>query len=155
MKNHQRCHSPTGSRATIKSALGRLKEAGFKLTKPREALLKSAAAFARPFSAEDLHRELNDEHASGSCDLVTVYRSLATFNDLNILDRVDFGDGVVRYEFRQPGGSHHHHFICKQCHKIEPLHVCEVESLESALAKKGYRELSHRLELFGLCPECG
>jgi Fe2+ or Zn2+ uptake regulation protein len=85
---------------------------------------------------------------------VTVYRSLARFHELGLVSQIDLGDGVTRYEMIDPSGHHHHHFICSQCQKIEPLTLCEVETQEHALTAAGYTGLSHRLEFFGICPAC-
>lgn len=87
-------------------------------------------------------------------DLVTVYRTLATFTDLKLLQKVDLGDNVQRYELQSTDGSHHHHFVCNECHKVEALDSCEIRAQEKRLTDLGYGELTHRLEFFGICPDC-
>lgn len=127
-----------------------LKTAGLKSTRPRLALLEAMSRFHAPFSTEDLHKSVQ----KSGFDLVTVYRSLATFSELSIVHRVDLGDGIVRYELASADGSHHHHFICKSCQKVEPLDSCEIQAQEKRLRDQGYTGLSHRLEFFGFCPDC-
>lgn len=140
-------HDPKPS---IERAARILKDAGLKSTKPRSALLGAMTRFHAPFSTEELFRAVK----ASDLDLVTVYRSLATFSDLGIVSRVDLGDGVVRYELRSPDGSHHHHFVCQECQKVEPLDSCEIKAQENRLRELGYSQLSHRLEFFGICPDC-
>ena len=143
------CHHGDRSQA-LHGALERLKGAGHKLTKPRVSLLEAIARAHGPFSAEEL--------ASTDCDLVTVYRSLSTFAEVGILARIDLGDGILRYELNDPTGHHHHHIVCTRCQKVEPLEICGLELEEERLRERGYlagyQDVSHRLEFFGICPEC-
>jgi Fur family ferric uptake transcriptional regulator len=135
-------------------ALTRLKDGGFKLTKPRMALLKAVSSATRPFSTEEIFQASKKLLKSDKCDLVTVYRSLSRFQELGLVSQIDLGDGVSRYEMNDPSGHHHHHFVCSRCGKIEPLTLCELETQEQALKQAGYTGLSHRLEFFGVCPPC-
>jgi Fur family transcriptional regulator, ferric uptake regulator len=162
-------HDPT---ATLDLATQRLKASGLKLTRPRLILLKAMVGFHSPFSTEQLYRatelpktsksrKKGPQQASDSraeLDLVTVYRSLATFSELGLVSKVDLGDGVVRYELSDPDGSHHHHVICTKCQGIQPLDFIEIEreivAQEKKLRDLGYSGLSHRLEFFGLCLDC-
>lgn len=156
MKSHQGCrHHPHASRSAtlLEQALQQLKDSGFKITRPRQALLKAIASFGAPFTTEEIFTASNRHLRGSKCDLVTAYRSLARFEDLGIISRVDLGDGTIRYEMTDPS-HHHHHFICRGCHKIEPLSLCQVNGQEQALQLAGYTQLSHRLEFFGLCPTC-
>jgi Fe2+ or Zn2+ uptake regulation protein len=162
---HSHDHDP---KPAFENAVSRLKTAGYKLTQPRQTLLKAAVEFAAPFSAEELFKKTlknNQKRGGGKiakgsrgskCDLVTVYRSLATFAELGVLVQVDFGDKTVRYEWADPDNAHHHHHIvCTGCQKVEAVDFCEVAGHEDSLSKLGYSSLSHRLEFFGLCPDCG
>ena len=143
------CHHGDRSQA-LHGALERLKGAGHKLTKPRLSLLEAIARAHGPFSAEELSGQ--------DCDLVTVYRSLSTFAEVGILARIDLGDGILRYELVDPAGHHHHHIVCTLCQKVEPLETCGLEIEEERLRElgylAGYQNVSHRLEFFGICPEC-
>lgn len=147
------CQDPARAEHGLAYALERLKGAGLKVTQPRQALLRSIAKFASPFTTEDAFKALRRRLRGQKVDLVTVYRSLSTFAELDIIGRVEFGDGIVRYELMDPSG-HHHHFICESCRKVEPLTLCEVGIQENHLRAAGYTRLSHRMEFFGLCPRC-
>lgn len=140
---------------TYDQVLARLKEAGLKSTRPRQALLKAIVDFDRPFSAEDLFNASKKLLKKTNCDLVTVYRSLASFAEIDLVSRVDLGDGVVRYEIASFDGSHHHHIVCTQCRRVESVSVCTIKGEDKILSQMGYSQVSHRLEFFGLCPDCG
>lgn len=156
MKTPHGCNHTHEKEPLLQQAIERLKATGQKLTRPRQSLLKAMLEMNGPFSAEDLF--LKGRRSRQNPDLVTVYRSLTRFADLGIISRVDLGDNVIRYELNAHDGSHHHHVICTSCRKVEPISICGSEGTlhkqEKDLANKGYSNLTHRLEFFGLCPDC-
>ena len=143
-------HSVSGRDSAPARALRLIKEAGLRSTQPRLTLIEAIVNFPAPFSADELHQSVR----RSGLDLVTVYRTLSTFTELELLQKIDLGDGLQRYELRSDDGSHHHHFVCNLCHRIEPLDACEIASQERKLKDLGYGELTHRLEFFGICPDC-
>ncbi len=81
--------------------------------------------------------------------IATVYRTVKLFEEANILDRHDFGDGRARYE--EVPEEHHDHLI--DVNSGEVLEFCdeEIERLQhEAAARLGYRLVGHRLELFAV-----
>ena len=133
----------------IQEALHLLQDEGYKLTRARKALIEILATEHGPFSVDDLQKML-----STPCDMATIYRNMALFESLNMVANCDFQDGTARFEWSGPGHHHHHHIICKQCHHIEALEYCFVEELEKLVQDRGFTEVSHRLEFYGLCQEC-
>jgi Fur family ferric uptake transcriptional regulator len=127
-----------------------LKSQGARLTSPRKLILEAALKAKKPFSAESLSQSLKN-HA----DLATIYRNLTFFNEIALVTRVDIGGETAVYEISSKDQAHHHHyFVCRACGKTEALEACSVANVESALKKKGFRELTHRLEFTGLCSSC-
>jgi Fur family ferric uptake transcriptional regulator len=135
-------------------ALRRIKKAQLKLTGPRKALVHAIAHYQGPFAAEDIFNAVKKSAKNKKFDLVTVYRTLTTFEDLGILTSCHFGDGTIRYEVRGEDGHHHHHIICTSCKKIRPLPFCHLDDEEKRVQKMGFLNLTHKLEFFGLCPDC-
>ena len=142
-------HTGAACCAQLTLALDTLREHGQRVTGPRQAVLEVLTHEHGPFTAEELHGRLQ----KGECDLVTVYRVLAAFEEINLVRRCDFGDGAYRYEFNT-GEQHHHHIICRNCHSVEVLDLCVVESLERLARQKGYANVTHTLEIFGTCVKC-
>jgi Fur family ferric uptake transcriptional regulator len=70
-----------------------------------------------------------------------------------VVIRCDFNDGVVRYELAA-GGHHHHHIVCRVCRLTTPIQACSVDALQFLPTGHGYQNITHRLEFFGVCPEC-
>uniref|UniRef100_UPI0020BDB061 Fur family transcriptional regulator n=1 Tax=Lysinibacillus sp. D4A1_S13 TaxID=2941228 RepID=UPI0020BDB061 len=54
--------------------------------------------------------------------LATVYRTLELLSELKVVDKIYFGDGVLRYDLRQEGAQRfHHHLICTQCGAVQEI----------------------------------
>ena len=142
-------HEHPPAEKAIEAALEVLRANGLRVTNPRMAMLGILTREHGPFSAEELHRRMGD----GGCDVVTVYRSLQAMEEVGVLRRCDFGDGTYRYEFNS-GEHHHHHIICRNCRSVETLDLCVADSLERLARSKGYLNVTHTLEVFGICPAC-
>ncbi len=133
----------------IDGALEILRAEGLRVTEPRKAMLTILAREHGPFSVDELHKRMG----KAGCDVVTIYRSLQAMEEVGVLRRCDFGDGVYRYEFNH-GEHHHHHIICRVCRSVETLDLCVADSLERMARQKGYQKVTHTLEVFGVCPKC-
>ncbi len=91
----------------------------------------------------------------GKCDLVTIYRTLHQFEKINLVQKSFFSENSAQYCLNDlDDHHHHHHFLCKKCQKITEIDSCLLESQLKALEKKGFRDIVHRLEFFGICPQC-
>jgi Fe2+ or Zn2+ uptake regulation protein len=112
-------------------------------------MLKVLAAAKHPLSAEQIHEAAGDD----KLDLVTVYRSLGAMDDAAIVQRHPLERGRSLYALVTPG-HHHHHVICRRCGRIDRLPGCDTSRLEAAARTKGYAELTHIMEIYGICPAC-
>lgn len=129
-----------------------LQHRSLRLTGPRRAVLAALQRQNRPVTINELHAALGP----GECDLATVHRSVRLLRDLGLVQRVELGDGRSRFELIQPGtADHHHHLVCVRCAAVVNLEECVPRELEERVAtRNGYRQVTHRLEFFGVCPEC-
>lgn len=130
-------------------AISSLKRERYRITEPRKALLRLLVESEKPLSAEDAHLALG----TNEYDLVTVYRNLETFESAGIATRIPTEAGKSLFELNAEE-HHHHHIICRKCHKAERLDHCEIEKLESLATKLGFTEVTHVLELYGVCDHC-
>jgi Fur family transcriptional regulator, ferric uptake regulator len=126
-----------------------LKKHNLKATGPRKAILKVLIGEHGPFTAEEIHHRITKK----ICDLATVYRCVINMEKVGLLRKCDFGDGTARYEMVEDG-HHHHHVICTSCKKVEPLADCNLENINRFAQKKGFSNVTHSLEFFGLCKDC-
>ena len=138
-----------GSDDRIEAAVLRMKEKAMRVTSPRLVMLKILAASKHPLSAEQVHEAAGDD----KLDLVTVYRSLGAMDDAGIVQRHPLERGRSLYALVSPG-HHHHHVICRRCGRIDRLPGCDTSRLEAAARTKGYAELTHIMEIYGICPAC-
>ena len=134
---------------SVKVAISKLREKGLRLTKQRKAILEVLADAESPASAEETFSSLPRD----TCDLVTAYRCLEQFERARIVERGVRENGTKVYCLSH-GHGHHHHLTCRKCGTAERIDLCKGEELEVAAQAFGYTEISHVMEVFGLCPEC-
>jgi Fur family ferric uptake transcriptional regulator len=90
-----------------------------------------------------------------SVSRASVYRILEELERLGLIQRVEIGQSLVRYEPVRPGHGHHHHLVCDRCGSLEPF---TDEGLERAVARAAEHvplEVSeHEIVLHGTCRSC-
>ena len=131
---------------------GRLRRESRKITGPRAAILEIFRQHPHPLTNKEIFAGL----PKGECDLATIYRAVRMLEKLGIVKRFDFGDGIARYELVAEGDDgHHHHLICTQCAQVVEIGECFPAEIEQRIAaQNGFRAVTHRLEFFGVCPDC-
>jgi Fur family ferric uptake transcriptional regulator len=112
------------------------------------------------FTAEEIHARLR---ATGRrIGLATVYRSVNLLSETGAIQRIDAGDGKARYEAAERDPTdHHHHLICRSCHRVLKYAQFSEEELElmnrteRRLSERfGFRITGHRIYFEGVCPDC-
>ena len=136
----------------LASLTHRLRTRSRKITGPRQAILEILRRHPHPMT----NREIFGSLPKGDCDLATIYRSMHLLENMGMVKRFDFGDGIARYELVAAGDDgHHHHLICTRCADVVELEDCFPIELEKTIAaRNGFKAITHKLEFFGLCPEC-
>lgn len=120
---------------------------GLKMTEQRRVI-------ARALSESDDHPDVELLHERAAkidprISIATVYRTVRLFEEANIIQRLDFGDGRARYE--EKNDDHHDHLIDMKSGKIIEFFDQELENLKDKIAKQyGYQLVGHRLELYGV-----
>jgi len=121
-----------------------------------EAALRDADGFR---TAQNLFAELR--RRGDRIGLTTVYRHLNMLAEQGSADVVHSAEGESQYRLCGVGtrsadepGEHHHHLVCRVCGRSVEVSGPEVEAwADRVSAAAGYTEISHTLEVFGLCPE--
>lgn len=150
------CDHPPHSRRLIQTPLveltDQLRRSSRKITGPRQAILEVLRRHQHPLTNKEIHSSLGKEE----CDLATVYRNLKTLEEMRMVVRVDFGDGIARFELADGSSEeHHHHLICTECSRVVELTECLPVQLEQQIAARyRFTQVTHRLEFFGICPRC-
>ncbi len=147
-KNEKNIHGGMTD-SLVDRTLLQLSEAGLRITKQRKALLSTLAEADNPLSADETHAQL----AKGTCDLVTVYRSLEQFEKIGVLQLGVRENGTKVYCLSH-GHDHHHHLTCRSCGRTERVDLCMGDELEKVGKSHGFRDMTHVMEVFGTCPDC-
>jgi Fur family ferric uptake transcriptional regulator len=130
-----------------------LESSGHRASAPRAAVVAALADTSCGASA----RELADRLDAGGrrVGLASVYRALELLEDLRLVQRVDVGEGAVRYEPSLPDGEHHHHIVCQSCGHVSAFEDAGLERAIERLAGRVEFEIdAHDVTLRGECPAC-
>ena len=80
---------------------------------------------------------------------------LDLLTEKGLLQRVDFGAGVARFEPAHSSGEHHHHLVCSDCGRVEAFEDDELErALRKVESRTGYSVAGHDVVLRGACGVC-
>jgi Fur family ferric uptake transcriptional regulator len=141
----------------MESACARLRASGLRVTGPRIAILGALLARGEPASIEQIHARAG----SGRCDLVTVYRCVAAFEQIGLVRRCRFLDGTCLYEF-DGGRAAQYRVVCRRTRQALPIDPAAASELAAALGRvedslraKGFSEVGHVVELYGTPPPEG
>ena len=124
--------------------------AGQRSTRQRRAVAAQLTSSDDFRSAQEIHEALrSDGEAVG---LATVYRALQAMADAGEVDVLTQAGEAV---YRRCSDTHHHHLVCRSCGRTVEIKGPAVERWTSAIVEEhGFADVSHTLELFGLCPAC-
>lgn len=117
------------------------------MTEQRRVIAKVLSDSVDHPDVEALHRRA--VAIDPNISIATVYRTVRLFEEANILERHDFGQGRARYE--QATKSHHDHLIDMHSGKVIEFQSDEIEALQRQIAQKyGFKLIGHRLELYAV-----
>ena len=122
-------------------------EKGLRMTEQRRVI-------ARVLSVSDDHPDVGMLYKRANAvdariSIATVYRTVRLFEDIDILERHEFGNGRARYE--EISKRHHDHLINLQSGAVLEFRNEEIEELQRQVAEKlGYKLIEHRLELYAV-----
>src|SRR5882724_10382751 len=121
---------PAADIKPLDAAINRLRASGLRITQPRIAIIETMIRFGQPASIEQIHNDLADS----SCDLVTVYRCLAVFEELGLVRRSFFHNGTSLYEINL-SDTNRYHVICKASNRVEEIDAVTAVELRQMVQK--------------------
>lgn len=127
----------------------------YKLTPQREAtVLVLLENEEDHLSAEDVYLLVKDK--APEIGLATVYRTLELLTELKVVDKINFGDGVSRYDLRKEGANHfHHHLVCIECGAVDEIQEDLLGDVEKIVERDYHFKIKdHRLTFHGICQRC-
>ncbi|XPV69531.1 MAG: Fur family transcriptional regulator [Halarcobacter sp.] len=136
----------------LKNFKSHISKLGFKNSIQKDYILKILFFSQTHLSAEEIASEVHKEF-NLDIGIATVYRSINFFEEMNIVEALDVGDGTRRFELNLD--HHHDHLICTSCHKIIEFTDDIIELKQIKIAEKnGFVLKNHVMSIYGLCEEC-
>lgn len=127
-------------------ALKSLREAGYKITKPREWIVEYLDGNTSHPSAIEIYDNLRLQEKSFS--FATVYNTLETLVKTGVVQQLSVDPQCSRYD---PDTSSHGHFYCKTCGDVIDIFDA---GIELGTGSNANRIDTYELNLFGTCKEC-
>jgi Fur family ferric uptake transcriptional regulator len=134
-----------------------LKKHGLRLTKPRQSVLERfQQKIGTAVSIKELMAFFSDE-----IDKVTLYRTLHTFEESQLIHRIYDDSGLEKYALcvgtcDTHGHNDHHnhahvHFKCESCAQTECIADAELPIVN---LPKGYTSKTSNFVVIGICGRC-
>jgi Fur family transcriptional regulator, ferric uptake regulator len=112
-------------------------------------MLERADIFLGARDLRDRLREVGE-----GVGLSTVYRIVHELAATGAVDVVTDENGECLYRLR-PEGEHHHFILCRACGRGVEISSAALEAWLAEVADRhGFGELTHRLDVFGICDVC-
>ncbi|MCY4445312.1 MAG: Fur family transcriptional regulator [Rhodobacteraceae bacterium] len=135
------------NKTSSKSILAQCEKEGIRLTEQRRTIVSVLEMAKDHPSTQELYEMANtiDKNIS----IATVYRTLNLLVKLDFIEKLEFGDGIARYEVANR--DHHDHLIDVDTGDVIEFVDDDIERLQKKIAKRlGYRLCGHRMELYGV-----
>lgn len=132
-----------------------LQDSGYKLTKQRkDILMVMIEHHDKHLSCDEIYRYVTVRNKE--LGIATVYRTLQLFESLNMVYKINFDDGLSRYELNTGNEDHqHHHLICLECGNVSEVKLDLLESLENEIeTTSNFTILNHNVKFYGYCQDC-
>ncbi len=134
-----------------KSVIQQLSQAGYRITKPRRAIVRALLQDEGHASPSEVLERAKLYYPT--IGLVTVYRTLDLLSELGFVRRIHAADGCHSYATANNG--HHHHLVCRHCGAAVEFQGCDLLPFLNRIEEQtGYTIEDHLLELVGVCSNC-
>jgi len=132
---------------------GWAEQAGYRRGGARRAILELLDEQACALSAQEIQRALGGRRRAVS--RASIYRVMEELEAIGVVQRVELGQGIVRYEAVRRGPGHHHHLVCDRCGRLEPFTDAGLERAISRLSDRVPLKVSvHEIVIHGACRVC-
>ena len=129
-----------------------LRRKGARVTQARRAVFDAAMSRHDHFRADELASEL--VHGPNRVSRGTIYRTLALLVEAGFVRAIRDSDMHYHYEHVY-GHSRHEHLICEVCGAFIEFRAPEIgDIIREQCGKHGFREISHRISVLGVCRLC-
>jgi Fur family transcriptional regulator, ferric uptake regulator len=121
----------------------------------RDRLIELLSQQDCALTAQEIEDALRTGGGERPVGRASIYRALELLHDHALINRLDVGDGIARYEPADPGGDHHHHLVCDRCGRLVAFDDPALErAIHGVSERLGMRVNSHDVVLRGACEDC-
>ena len=123
---------------------------GVRVTPQRVAIYSALAGTTSHPTPDALYRTVKRRHPMLSRN--TVYYTLSALRDAGLIQEVNGGHGVVRFDANV---LPHHHLVCLECRRILDVMDDRLDRLSVSEGQaQGFRVVGHRVDFQGYCAAC-
>jgi Fur family transcriptional regulator, ferric uptake regulator len=85
----------------------------------------------------------------------SIYRILDELERLHLVQKLQVGQAMARYEPIRTGEGHHHHLVCDTCGTVMPFTDTDLENAIKKLSRRVPMHVAeHEIVLHGACQDC-
>ncbi len=130
-----------------------LAAAGHRRGAARRAVLELLGGQECALTAQEIEDRLRG--AQRAVSRASIYRVLDELESLRLVQRVETGQAMVRYERVCAAEEHHHHLVCDCCGIVLPFSDPALERAISSISERVPLAVSeHEIVLRGQCRDC-
>lgn len=126
------------------------REHGMRVTPQRIAIYTKVAESCEHPDADTVYQAVKDEMPNVSVD--TVYRTLASLEELNLIFRVDNQLPKARFDADK---TPHHHFLCTECNEVYDIFLEKGEEIVLPKNAQKFGKIKDvNIQVRGICNKC-
>jgi len=118
-------------------------------TRQKQVILEALRRVTSHPTADEVYQMARERIPNIS--LGTVYRNLEQLCEQGVIRRLALAGSQMRFDGR---AYRHHHVRCIRCERVDDVISVRGNPNSIDVETAGYTILGHRIEFYGLCPDC-
>ncbi|MDX2445953.1 MAG: Fur family transcriptional regulator [Desulfobacterales bacterium] len=141
----------TNSHTMIDPLVKQMQAAGHRMTPQRQAVLEILTTSDTHPTVDQIYERVRVDFPMTS--RATVYKTISLAKEMGAVMELEFSKVRNRYDGKRP--YPHTHVICTKCKQVMDADDIETKALKQQIIRKtGYQIVNHRIDFFGICPDC-
>ena len=135
----------------INPLVKQMQAAGHRMTPQRQAVLEVLTSSDTHPTVDQIYEKVRVDFPMTS--RATVYKTISLAKEMGVVMELEFSKGSNRYDGKRP--YPHTHVICTKCKQVMDADDLDITDLKQRIIRKtGYWIDNHRIDFFGICPDC-
>ena len=141
----------TNSTPLVHPLVKQMRAAGHRMTPQRQAVLEILTTSDTHPTVDQIYERVRIDFPMTS--RATVYKTISLAKEMGAVMELEFSKGSNRYDGKRP--YPHTHVICMKCKQVMDADDLDITALKEEIVRNtGYRIDNHRIDFFGICPDC-